>query len=401
MKKKKKQQKKKTPGSPLLSLEEQTRLDALLKDLQAMDSSRLKEQILSPGLALALVDKLPLDDPGAVDLLLALRTAFDQKDIQKAVKKALFKLRQKGVSIPEDDSAKDTSILKVTHDPGLPEASLGAVDGAGSRPVFVTIPRIPTGFQVGMGIVNEETGIVDFLLGDYSKKRMKEVKDLFARNFSTLVETPFAHAATILERAYDINGPESDEALRHYRRLRPYIQDNVTLLDRSPVYDHIPLETLSEEALTDSQIDKLFEQELLASWFFDIEKMEPLVQDIKEAEESPIMVGDEQKAGRIEEIKAKFISEIYPESRRLLIKTRLEETAYFFFKLGEEAQARTCLLAAVSMNEQSSAVMGENPFLTAMLERTLRLYLTATGGSPVPGEEAEEKQDEGPSLIVS
>ncbi len=400
MKKKKKQQKRKAKESPILSPEEQTQLDILLKDLQGIDFTRLKEQIPSPGLALALVENLPLADPRAVDLLICLKTAFDHKDIRKAVQKALFKLRQKGVSVPKDESAKDTSILKVKPDPGRPEASLGPVDGAGSRPVFLAIPRIPTGFQVGMGIVNDETGIVDFLFGDYSKKRMKEVRDLFSQNFSTLVDTPFAHAATILEKAYDINGPGSGEALRHYRRLRPYIQDNVTLLDHAPVYDHIPPENLSEEILTASQLDKLFEQDLLASWFFDLEKMESVVKDIQEAEESPIMVTDDQKADRISEIKAKAVTEIYPESRCLLVKTRLEETAYLFFKLGEEARAHSCLLAATSMQGQQSAVMGANPFLTAMLERTLKLFMAATAGASVPGEDADGEEDKGPSIIV-
>lgn len=400
MKKKKKQQKKKTPAAPPLTPEEKSHLDALLKDPNAVDLTEIEKQVTSPALAIALMDHVSLDDPGTVDLILTLRKTFDQKDVQKAVKKVLFKLKQKGLSVTGEEASEDTSILRFKPELGQPEASLGPIDGSGSRPVFVAIPRLPTGFQVGVGIVNDETGIVDFVFGDYSKKRMKEVRDLFAQNFSTLIETSFDHAATVLEEGYRLNAPGSAaEPLRHYRRLRPHIQDKVTLLDRPLIDDHIPSENLAGEVLTDTQIHDLFEQDMMASWFFDLEKMETLVKDIEEAENSQILISEEQKAGRIREIKEKALNDLYTDARRLLLKGRLEENAYLFFKTDEVSPARACLLAAASL-EQKSSLMGPNPFLMAMLERTLDLYRTATGGMSMPDQEEKEEEDEGPSIIV-
>ena len=124
MKKKKKQNKKKSPGIPALTPEEKTHLDALLKDPNAVDLSGVEKQVTSPALALALMDKWPLDDPRTVDFLLAVRKAFDHKDVQKAAKKVLFKLRQKGISVPGEASVEDTSILKFKPELGQPEASL-------------------------------------------------------------------------------------------------------------------------------------------------------------------------------------------------------------------------------------------------------------------------------------
>lgn len=396
MKKKKKQNKKRSPGIPALTPEEKTHLDALLKDPNAADLSGMEKQVMSPALALALMAELSMDDPRAVDLILAVKKTFDHKDVQKAVKKVLFKLKQKGVTVPGEESVEEPSILKFKPELGQPEASLGPIDGAGSRPVFVAIPRMPAGFQVGIGIVNDETGIVDFVFGDYSKKRMKEVRDLFAQNFSILIETSFAHAATLLEETYSLNGPGSSaDPLRHYRRLRPYIQDKVTLLDHHLIYGHIPSESLAGEVLTDTRIQKLFEHDMMASWLFDLEKMEVLVKDIDEAENSQILISEDQKANRIREIKEKAVEDMYTDAKRLLLKGRLEENAYIFFKVEEETLARTCLLTAASLERQSS-LTGANPFLMAMLERTLKLYLTATGGVPMP----DEEEDEGPSIIV-
>ncbi|MDT8285062.1 MAG: hypothetical protein RQ767_06010, partial [Thermovirgaceae bacterium] len=116
-------------------------------------------------------------------------------------------------------------------------------------------------------------------------------------------------------------------------------------------------------------------------------------------ENSQILISDEQKANRIREIKEKAVDELYTDAKRLLLKGRLEENAYIFFKTGEEAPARACLLTAASL-ERQSALTGANPFLMAMLERTLKLYLTATGGVPMPGEEEDWEEGEEPSIIV-
>jgi len=400
VKKKKKQNRKKSPGIPALTPEEKAHLDALLKNPNAVDLSGMEKQFTSPALALALMDKWPLDDPRAVDFLLAVRKTFDHKDVQKAVKKILFKLKQKGVSVPGEASIEEPSILNFKPELGQPEASLGPIDGAGSRPVFVAIPRMPAGFQVGIGIVNDEKGMVDFVFGDYSKKRMKEVRDLFAQNFSILIETTIAHAATVLEETYTLNGPGSSaDPLRHYRRLRPYIQDKVTLLDHHLIYDHIPSESLAGEVLTDTQIHNLFEHDIMAAWLFDLEKMETLVKDMDEAENSQILISEEQKANRIREIKEKAVDDLYTDAKRLLLKGRLEENAYIFFKMEEEALARACLLTAASL-ERKSSLAGANPFLMAMLERTLKLYLSATGGVPMPDEKEDGEEEDAPSIIV-
>ena len=127
--------------------------------------------------------------------------------------------------------------------------------------------------------------------------------------------------------------------------------------------------------------------------------MEALVKDIDEAENSQILISEEQKANRIREIKEKAVDDLYTDAKRLLLKGRLEENAYIFFKTEEEALARTCLLTAASLERQSS-LTGANPFLMAMLERTLGLYLSATGGVPMPGEEEDGEEEDAPSIIL-
>ena len=158
--------------------------------------------------------------------------------------------------------------------------------------------------------------------------------------------------------------------------MRPWILENVSLLEKSAVYDLIPLDSISKGSLTHSQIEKLLAHELMKTWIIDPDTIKPLIEDIQKVKESRILVSDAQKTDQINEARGKAISEIYSEDKRLLMKWRLEEMAYLFFKLNEERMARLCLAASQSIDEKDSPLF-VNPFLEAMMERSLGFYKEA------------------------
>ena len=100
MSKKKKEKKKKTPDTSSLSPEEKVHLKTLLENFQDIDPTKIEEQIQSPEVAYALVKKLPSEHPKTVTILSAIREIFDQKNVQKEIKRALFRLKRKGVHVP-------------------------------------------------------------------------------------------------------------------------------------------------------------------------------------------------------------------------------------------------------------------------------------------------------------
>lgn len=398
MKKKKKHTPKKSQGIPVLHADESARVDAFIQDLKGVSPESIPEQISSPEMALVFLEKLPLDDPQAVAFTQALESAFPEKAVQKAARRVVFKLKQKGIDVPGDRVEKNPAPLLAKPRQEAPEAHIGPVDGAGNRPLFVALPRLSRGYEVGMGMVNDEEGFTEFLHGELGKKRMREVRNLFFQNFTYMTETTLDHAATILENAFSLNPSGSDESLRNYRRLRPRILDRAAPLEKPPIYDAIPADSLDSESLTPSGIDRILEHELFISWLVEPEKVEALAKEIDEVEGSPILVTEEQKAGRIEEVKAKAVASLYPEDRRLRLKQRLEETALVLHRAGEETLARTCLLGGASL-EKPSDLLAPNPFLMALVERTLALYRMASDPSPGSGDR-EESGESGPSIIV-
>jgi hypothetical protein len=393
--KKKTQKKKKAPNKPLLSAEEEIRLKTLLENLQDIDPTKIEEQIQSSEVAQALVKKMPLEHPNTVTILAGIREAFDQKSVQKEIKRALFKLERKGVRIPEADQPEKTPFEIQKTESAEPNIYVGPIDGSGGRVLFMALPRVPKGYDIGMGLVNDEEGFLEFVSGTYSKKQMKEVKTLFFEKVSPLVETSLSHAATILEGIHGQAGSGRTDATNNYLQLRPLILNKTSLLERPAIYDFISSE--DPDSLTDSRIKKLLNHKILETWVVPPEEIRPLMEEIQKTEESPIFISQTQKFDRVNEIIEKALDKLYPESKRALLKNRLEETAYVFFKLEDEEYARLSLAAARSI-EKKDSILGVNPFLKALLQRTLDLYFKSIKEMEQPKEGSEE--DASPTLIL-
>jgi hypothetical protein len=395
MSKKKKQKKQKAPDKLLLSAEDKSRLETLLENLQDIDSSKIKEHIQSPEVAQALVQKMPPEHPNTVAILASLREAFDQKNVQKEIKRALFKLGRKGVRIPEEDQQGNTPFQMKRTDSDEPDVYLGPVDGSGGRVIFLAVPRIPKGYDIGMGVINDEHGFLEFVSGTYSKKQMKEVKAMFFEQVSPLIETSLSHAASVLESVHSRAVGGQTEATNNYLQLRPLILNKTSPLERPFIYDFLPSE--EPDSLTDSRIQKLLSHKLLETWVVPPEEIRPLMEEITKTEESPLVMSEVQKTNRLDEIKDKALDDLYPDEKRALLKARLEEMSFVFYKLGEEEYARLSLAAALSLAEKDT-MLRVNPFLKALLHRTLDLYFKSIKEMKQPEKEAE--QEDSSKLIL-
>jgi hypothetical protein len=370
--KKKKSFKTKPQPLPVLSADEKALLNALLSDTEKPDPSRVQELIPDPRIALALIENLPIESTKVPELLRAFNAAFVQKDVQKAVRKAVFKLKQKGAVVPELEVERNARVILRRPEQEEPKAYVGPVDGIGSRAVLITIPQIPQGHDLGMGVLNDEHGILEFTFGRYSRKNAKEVQKIFFEKVPSMVETSLSHAAALLEKAYSLKTGRG-ESSGDYVRLRPWLLDHASLLEKPIVYEQLTSDPASKPILTDSQIQRLLNHDHMVTWTVDPEELRPVIEEISQAEQSQILISEIHRAERINQIKQASIGKLYPEAKRAMIKQRLEEMAYVFLKSGEEPYARIALACAMSLDEKDS-MLRVNPFLSALLEKSLMLY---------------------------
>jgi hypothetical protein len=384
----------KSAGASLLNPEEQGSLDVLLGDLSRVDPSRLGEEISNSQFLQALIERLPVTDPHTPRVLLGLRASLREKTVQKAIRKAAFRLKQKGIELPDEQDVEPLGPKAGKQSESDISAYLGPIDGTGSRPVFISVPQLPAGTDLAIGVVNDEQGIIEFSFTRHSNKRMKEIKEIFFSNLANMVETTLSHAADVLERAYQAKGPEVSDAARAYLRFRTWLTENPPMAEKPEAYRLLSREAISPDLLTESQLQRLFENEFMASWVIDLKSLMPLIEEIRKAEESRIFISEGQRLEHIQRIKYEGISKLFSEGRRLGLKYRLEEMAYVFLKSAQQDLARLCLAAASSLAEKESVVI-INPFIKLLMERSLAFYLKSSTRPEKPSDSKSQK------LIVS
>lgn len=382
MKKTRKSKKKRSHTRPL-SPGKEAALRALLESLPEEEPGTVVQKIADPEVAEAFILRLPPADPAVPTLLEPLYYAFPQKGVRKALKKLRFRLERRGITLPALPVRENSGVLAPRPAAEKPWAKLGPPDGAGSRALFIALPRQVQGFDVGFGVVSDEQGFIFFSTATLSKKQMREVEQAFSQRFAPLVDVAPEHAAAALERAYTSHPEDRPEQKQNYLVLRP------RLLETADPARHPGPESLSaaDGPLTESRLDMLFAQPLMKSWLLG-PPVQTLRRELEKIQESPLHLTDVQKQERSEACKSQWIQEHYTEARVETLRVRFEEMARFLDASGEADHAS---LAARCAQELAGArdTAQVSPVLLYLVGRSLELSHSEAEASPAPWQEDE------------
>lgn len=348
----------------------------ILKQINNKNPQELALMVYDQDMALKLIERLPLEEKSVL-ILKALGKKFHSKKITKAIKRIIFKLKNKDIKVDEIFTKDDQTqgILKLPEK-DKPTAYIGPIkDITGFRTIMMVINRFGFNKEVAVSILSDEFGVKEFLVGVLSNKRIKEMKNNLSQEAGPLIETSIEHAATIIEKAYQRQLELNIEIPPHLVELRPWIIDNISFLEKPIVYDFINSIIIKEGTLGASQLEKLFEHDFLASWFIDYEELSPIIDEILNIDNSLITLTEAQKMERADQIKEKSVEKIFPQSKRDIIKHRFEEMAYMFYKLEENYSTRLSLAAARTIDKKDS-IMKLNPVVKFFLERSLKLMMS-------------------------
>jgi hypothetical protein len=387
--------KKNATHGPTLTPDQKDLVERILREARDADPLECVKQIPDPVVAVALLDGIPISEGFMVPLVRAVAARFEQKLVQKAVKRMVFRMRQKGID-PRGIEPKTTD--QPLFKPAAKEdalALMGPLDAQGTRPVFMAIPLVPQGFEVGIGVVSDEQGILHFLSGAYSKKGMNEMKGQFLKGSAdtVFVEATPAHAARVLEMAYSAGRESPNEATEAYASFRTRVLSHVSPLDHPAIHDHRhEIESAgSGRGLTHSQIEKLLDQPLLKTWTIDPEHLKPLLEEIAQLQDSPLILSTAQQADRVRELERQWAKTHFMDSRKTLFRQRFEEMAYVFFKQQEAEYARLSLMAAEDIARDAGSSM-DATVLDFLLERSLKGLLKARRESKAHGSDMRGDQ---------
>ena len=378
------------------------KVDQILNEIETAQGQNTANQELlqklsfhfekEPSLTIPLIEALArIPTPSTAQLLTQMIAEAEDKAVAKAIKRALYKLRQRGVTWEEKPSG-DKPILRPLKQVEA-QGYLGPIDSMGSRIILAAKPQPLRGFLTVFSIVNDLEGIYDFTVRELSKKGLGEFVEsgLSSEDFP-VVSAPGAYCIHLIKDASSVTGAASKPLPPGYHNAVDEFR-NISWDGPCPIiYQFINEEEVRDQVHLLKESAKLHNIVPFSTWFIPKEEVQEYASNVKDAEDSRIVLTADQKDERINNICMRALHDIFPEHKRLVWKKRLEEMAYILLQTGRDKEARLALCAAVDLQKPFSS-FEPNPFIWNLMLKSIYVLIESDQ------EETEEKEK--PSLIIT
>lgn len=322
-------------------------------------------------------------------LLQRMLQVSDKKKVQKIIRRALYRLKNRGIAIEEIPPKKEESILRpLQAEP--PKGFGGGFDFMGHRFLLLVIPHTGRGWRVMRGVTSDTKGLIEFSGEEMTRKGFKAFfEEIQGKSSFPLVEMEPSYVGFLYVQAYQLTLEKKGILPQDFLSLKSEIEGIKKEYDKPLIYLYLQAEELAGDDRVLRRGGDLLKADLFQSWRIEEDQIRPYADEVWEAEESKIVLNQAQKEVRFQAIYQKALSELFSGEKRFLYKRRLEEMAYLLFKLGKEEEAKVSLAAALDLEKPLNLIQ-PNPFLFQLVIKSIFTLLA----------EAYEKKVKEPSLIV-
>ena len=332
-------------------------LDAAIADPARLDAAPLTA--LDAG-ALDATLRAFADAHGAAALpvLEALTAARLDRRVRKAARLAVYRLGQRGVAAPPRPAPRPVVERRQER---VTRGWLSAVDGSGSRAVWVLFETATGGLELCSLIVNDEVGIVDAAGGEITKKRLEtELATLRASQKLPWLEVEPPRALQAVGEALDLHrvrGTSPPPAFQRWERL---------FVPAGPA----PLVTGAADPAAIEQAPALLELPEMVGWFLDPERVQGDALEILQGRESKLVVSDQIKAEREAAVLDRVVEREMDGEARQRWARRLTEMVFVFEATQRPEQAALAEAAARALADGTREARTD-PFARALAQRAL------------------------------
>ncbi len=330
-----------------------------------------------------------LSDTKTSQLLQRMFEVYSDKGVRKIIKRSLYRLKSKGVKVEERFFDKKGSILKpLQMEPPLGFG--GGIDSFGDRYLILSLHRSGRGWRVFQGVIHEREGLVEFFSTEMTKKEMSSFLDEVRNNSPTpIVEMEASYVAFLLDEAYRLALARGRDIPQEYPPIKGEIEKVKKQYEKPLIYSLIKEEEIEGNEFLLERSKSLFNIDLFSQWRLDEEEIKPYAEEIREADQSRIILTPSQKEARLQEIFSKALTHLFSEDKRSLYQRRMEEMAYLLYRMGKEEEAKLSFSVAIDLKKNPN-LFRPNPFLYQLVTRSIFALLS----------EVEERSLKEPSFII-
>ena len=313
-----------------------------------------------------------LNHPAIPPLLAALFGVARDKIRRKALKKTLHRLKTRGVAMAPDLLPKEEASFGAPR-PGAATVFVSPIFGIGESYVILEAPPEILGGNFLVARVSDQEGFKECVLLSLKRQQQAEVWGRFReQGLDQWFSPPPAYAVRLLEEAYAHKG---SSGATQYGALREKIFRHWGRPEAAPdLAQDLPAPSPAEMPRLLEHCRELAMDPLFVAWLPGPEEIAPWLVKLKEVEDSPLVLSDQQKRIRTDGVLDEATRALYPLETRPSWGRRLLTTAYYLHLNGREDDSRAARAAAADLAAPDrGGLHGENAFLKSLVHYAVRL----------------------------
>jgi hypothetical protein len=352
---------------------------------------RLKEQIgKERSIDLAVVFALgKIGDSASVEALTALDHETTDKEVKKEIKRSYFKLAQRGLTIPQKESAEaKPTISLLSREPDI-EAYMSSVDGAGGRLIWIAKPKPSHGLQVIQAMVNDRDGLQRIGGAQIRRRELRKMaQEIKEQHDVTMIAVPWEYADEVLYEGFEKAKSQGRGGLENFHDIRAIVSTGKPKLQEHPIYAKVKAGAVREGAWRELS-RRLLDEPELRLWILDEDWVQPFLPQLEEAQTSRLVLNQVQKEERIAAIVRDVVKTLCSGDTGKIMRRRMEDMALYFVETGRQESARLALAVALQIRQGDPGPLDVS-FLTGLVQKSFAFYVS----------QEKQKTEEEPSFIV-
>ena len=323
----------------------------------------------------------------AAQVLIAWEPKTNAKSLRREIHRSLYKLSQKGVRTERPAQEQTRPVLT----PIEPEGYLSSMDGHGDRLVWLIKPKVGGGLHYLSALVNEPEGTRYVEGAEVTRKGFRLMRqDLSDRHQITMLEAPWRYCDALMYEGYERATARDGKEVESYLALRSHLIATPAQPVAVPLPANLDLEAIAaDESLLATSV-QLFEEPQMQRWLLDHDQAHVYIDQITQAQESPLVLNRYQQQDRIQTIIEKAISEVFSAENSLSYARRLEEAALHLAASGRLEAAKRAVAVALALKRSERGGKGI-PFCEELVRQSIAMHYH---------EERQQEQEEAQGSLI-
>jgi hypothetical protein len=329
-------------------------------------------------------------DSTAVEALAEIEKQATDKETKKEIKRAFFKLGQRGLALPHEGSREDKPATAFFSRAADIEAYMSAVDSGGGRLVWVAKPQPNHGLQVVQGMLNDSDGLLRVGGMHLRRKELRKmIQDIKDQHNVSMISIPWEYADWLLYESYEKAKARGQSGLENFHELRSIFADTKPTKQSHPIYQKLDATQVRDGAWRE-QSRRLLDEPELRYWILTDDWVQAFVAQLQEAQTSRLVLNPLQKQERFSAIAREAVKALCSDENGRLFRRRMEDMALYFVETNRLDLGKLSLAVALQVGEGDPGPLDVS-FLTALMQKSFAFYMS---------QEKAKAEEEQSSLII-